>query len=226
MRLLVVEDEHDLAEAITRGLRRHGYAVDAAEDGEEAWDTACVNAYDLVILDLNLPGLNGLDLCVRLRAAQPALLILILTARDRTVDRVRGLDLGADDYLVKPFVFAELVARVRALLRRDLRVRAPLLHHRDLTFDASASVVWQGTRRVSLTGKELGILEYLLRHPGEVVSQEVLLEHVWDENANAFSNTVRVHLASLRRKLGATPYIETVIGSGYRLGSPDGGDVT
>jgi DNA-binding response OmpR family regulator len=221
MRLLIIEDECDLANALARGLRRQGYAVDVALHGQEGWEMAMVYEYDLLILDLNLPEMDGLDVCRRLRSEQPGLLILMLTARDQLEDRVTGLDMGADDYVVKPFHFAELAARVRALLRRDLRVREPLLQCGDLKLDPATRIVWQGKRRLELTRKEFGVLDYLMRHPGEVVSQEALLEHVWDVNANPFTNTVCVHVSSLRRKLGddaeAPRYIETVVGQGYRL---------
>jgi len=222
---LIVEDELDLANALARGLRQQGYAVDIAADGEQGWELAEVNDYDLLILDLNLPGMDGLEVCRRLRSSRPRLLILMLTARGRLADRVRGLDLGADDYLVKPFHFEELAARVRALLRRDLRVREPLLQWGDLKLDPAARIAWQSNHRLELTRKELGILEYLMRHPGEVISQEELLEHVWDVEADPFTNTVRVHFHSLRRKIGddatVPRYIETVVGQGYRLIPPD-----
>lgn len=223
MRLLVIEDEPDLAEGLARGLRQQGYAVDIAYDGLQGWDLAITNEYDLLILDLNLPEMDGLEVCRRVRASRPALLILMLTARSGPDERVDGLDLGADDYLVKPFHFAELVARIRALLRRDMRARTPLLQYRDLKLDPLARVAWLGNRRLELTGKEFSILEYLMRHLGEVVSQEALLEHVWDMQANPLTNTVRVHINSLRRKLedmAETPcHIETCIGHGYRLGA-------
>jgi len=223
MRLLVIEDEPDLAEGLARGLRHHGYAVDIAYDGLQGWELAITNDYDLLILDLNLPAMDGLEVCRRVRANRPALLILMLTARSGPDERVVGLDLGADDYLVKPFHFAELVARIRALLRRDMRARTPLLQYRDLKLDPIARVAWLGKRRLELTGKEFSILEYLMRHQGEVVSQETLLEHVWDMQANPLTNTVRVHINSLRRKLEdmaeASCYIETCIGHGYRLGA-------
>jgi DNA-binding response OmpR family regulator len=184
-------------------------------------ELAEVNDYDLLILDLNLPEMDGLEVCRSLRAGQLSMLILILTARGRPDQRIAGLDLGADDYLVKPFHFGELTARVRALLRRDMRVRSPLLQYKDLKLDPTAHVVWQDNRRLELTGKEFGIIEYLLRHQGEIVSQETLLEHVWDMQANPLTNTVRVHINSLRRKLkdmAETPhYIETIVGQGYRL---------
>ncbi len=221
MRLLLVEDEIDIVSALAAGLRRQGYAVDIAEDGQQALELAGVTDYDLLILDLNLPNLDGLEVCRRLRASCPSLLILMLTARSQPQERVIGLDTGADDYLVKPFHFAELVARLRALLRRDVRTRTPLLEYQDIKLDPVTRTAWQANRRLELTNKEFGILEYLLRHQEEIVSQETLLEHVWDMQANPLTNTVRVHMNSLRRKLGdvaETPrYIETVIGQGYRL---------
>src|SRR5579863_10356583 len=223
MRLLLIEDEYDFAHALAKGLRHQGYAVDVAADGIEGWEYAEVNDYDLLILDLNLPKMDGLEVCRRVRASRPALLILMLTARSDPGERVKGLDLGADDYVVKPCHFAELTARIRALLRRDMQVRSPLLRYEDLKLDPTARTAWQGNHRLELTCKEFGILEYLLRHRGEIVSQESLLEHVWDMQANPLTNTVRVHINSLRRKLedmAETPrYIETVIGQGYRIGS-------
>lgn len=224
MKLLIVEDELDMATALQKGLRREGYAVDIALDGQLGWDMAEVNDYDLLILDLGLPELDGMEVCRRLRSSRPSLLIMMLTARSRTDQCSAGLDLGADDYVVKPFAWQELVSRVRALLRRDVRARLPLLECGALRFDQVSRTVWQGDRHLDLTNKELGILEYLLRHRTEIVSQEDLIEHVWGEEANPFTNTVRVHINSLRRKLGEDPdgvnYIQTVIGKGYRLGDP------
>ncbi|GAB4581925.1 MAG: response regulator transcription factor [Anaerolineales bacterium] len=221
MKILIVEDEFDLVNALARGLRQQGYAVDIAVDGQQGWELGEVNEYDLLILDLNLPGMDGLEVCQRLRASKPELLILMLTARSMIEDKVSGLDLGADDYLVKPFQFEELTARMRALLRRDLRVREPILQVGDLKLDPAGRSAWRGRRRLELTSKEFAILEYLMRRPGEVVSQEELLEHVWDGEVNLFTSTVRVHLHSLRRKLGdlgeRPQYIETVPGAGYRL---------
>jgi len=221
MRLLIVEDETDLADALARGLRAQGYAVDVANNGEQGLVQAEINDYDLAILDLGLPDIDGLEVCRRLRASQPRLLILILTAHSRPEQRVAGLDAGADDYLSKPFHFEELAARLRALLRRDLEARAPVLEYGDLRLDAAARAAWQGSRRLPLTLKEFRLLEYLMHHPGEVISQEALLEHIWDSEADPFTNTVRVHINSLRRKLhedSAHPqYIETVIGQGYRF---------
>lgn len=221
MRILIIEDERDLANALARGLRQEGYAVDIATNGMEGLELGEIYEYDLVVLDLNLPKLDGLEVCQRFRSNKPELLILILTARSRLEDRVMGLDQGADDYLVKPFHFEELAARIRALLRRDLRVREPILEVGDLKLDPASRIAWQKKQRLSLTKKEFAILEYLMRHAGEVVSQEELIEHVWNEDVNLFTASVRVHVHSLRRKLGDNPdsphYIETITGSGYRL---------
>ena len=221
MRILIIEDERDLANALARGLRQEGYAVDIATNGMEGLELGEIYEYDLVVLDLNLPKLDGLEVCQRFRSNKPELLILILTARSRLEDRVMGLDQGADDYLVKPFHFEELAARIRALLRRDLRVREPILEVGDLKLDPASRIAWQKKQPLSLTKKEFAILEYLMRHAGEVVSQEELIEHVWNEDVNLFTASVRVHVHSLRRKLGDNPdsphYIETITGSGYRL---------
>jgi DNA-binding response OmpR family regulator len=224
MRLLVVEDEADLADAIARGLRREGYAVDVAYDGDEALGKVEVNSYDLVCLDLNLPGLDGIEVVKRLRAAPltggTAPRVIMLTARDRLTDRVRGLDEGADDYLIKPFDFAELTARVRALLRRDAGGSGAVLRAGDLEMDVSRHEAHRAGARLTLTPKEFALLRYFMSRPGEVLSQEELLEHVWDENADPFTNTVRVTVMTLRRKLAEaapTQPIETVVGRGYRL---------
>lgn len=221
MRLLIVEDEDALADPLARGLRREGYAVDVACDGDEACALLDVETYDLVVLDLNLPRVDGLEVLRRVRPQQPDLLIVVTTARTRLEDRIAGLDLGADDYLIKPFHLQELSARIRALFRRDLRAREPLLIFRDLKFDPAQHAVWQDGRRLTLTRKELAILEYLMRRPGEIVSQEVLLDHVWDADVNPFTNVVPVHVNSLRNKLGDNSrvpiYIRTVVGHGYQL---------
>ncbi len=228
MRILIIEDEFHLAQALARGLRQQGYAVDVALDGAEGLDLAMVNEYDLLLLDLNLPEIDGLEVCHHLRAERPELLILMLTARDRLRDKIAGLDQGADDYLVKPFHFEELTARIRALLRRDLRVREPIHQVGDLKLDPAGQVIWQADRRLELTQKEYGILAYLMRHAGEVVSQEDLLEHVWDTAVNPFTKSIRVHVNALRRKLDDDPkkprYIETVVGQGYRLLVKTSGD--
>lgn len=220
MRVLVVEDEVDLADAVARGLRNEGYAVDVAYEGLEALEKAAVNAYDLVCLDLNLPGADGLDVCRRLKATEDGPRVLMLTARDSLEDRVTGLDHGADDYLVKPFEFPELTARVRALLRRDGGRSGAVLEVGDLVLDTARHEARRDGELLNLTPKEFALLRYFMSHPGEVLSAEDLLEHVWDENADPFTNTVRVTVMTLRRKLdapGDKQPIETVIGTGYRL---------
>lgn len=207
--------------ALAQGLRQEGYAVDVALHGQMGWEMADVNTYDILLLDLNLPDVDGMEICRRVRTTHPHLLVLMLTARGTLRQRIEGLDCGADDYLVKPFHFEELVARIRALLRRDLRGRTPVLRYNDIALDPSARLAWKGRQPLDLTNKEFGILEYLLRHPAEAVTQEDLLEHVWDMNSDPLTTTVRTHIASLRRKLGdAALSIETVVGRGYRLGKP------
>jgi DNA-binding response OmpR family regulator len=223
VRLLVVEDERDLADAIARGLRREGYAVDIAADGEEAIEKLSYTEYDLVCLDLTLPKVDGRDVCRRIRdgsTASTGARVLMLTARDGIEDRVAGLDEGADDYLVKPYAFAELTARVRTLLRRDSGKTGALLEVGDLRLDTARRIAWRGDRMLELTAKEFALLRYFMSRAGEVLSTEDLLEHVWDEFTDPFTNTVRVTVGTLRRKLSAAdepPLIETLIGSGYRL---------
>jgi DNA-binding response OmpR family regulator len=222
MRVLVVEDEADLADAIARGLRREGYAVDVAYDGEEAVDKVSVNDYDVVCLDLNLPRLDGIEVVRRIRADDPGqpTRVLMLTARDATRDRIFGLDEGADDYLVKPFDFDELKARVRALLRRDAGRSGAVLRVGDIELDSSRHDARRDGHPLPLTPKEFALLRYFMSRSGQVLSQEELLEHVWDENADPFTNTVRVTVMTLRRKLsdaGDGQPIETVVGRGYRL---------
>src|SRR5436853_42402 len=184
MRLLVVDDAPDIATLLKLAFQLGGYAVDTALTGEQALELAQVHAYDVVILDLNLPDRDGIDVCRQLRAEQPQVLIIMLTARVSQPEIIAGLDAGADDYLTKPFDYEELVARVRALLRRDMRARLPLLECGDLKLDPAAGCAWTSDRRLSLSRKQLRILEYLMRRRGEVVSQEDLLEHVWNAEAN------------------------------------------
>jgi DNA-binding response OmpR family regulator len=220
VRVLVVEDEQDLADAIAVALRRDGYAVELAHAGDEALVKARVYPYDLICLDLGLPGVGGRELCRTLRgeqradgAAQPR--ILMLTARAGVEDRIAGLDDGADDYLVKPFELAELAARARALLRRNGDGRAPL-RVGSLELDPARHEATQHGRPLELTPKEFALLRYLMAHPGRPHSEFDLLTHVWDENANPLTRTVRVTVMTLRRKLVGRP-IETVPGAGYRL---------
>jgi DNA-binding response OmpR family regulator len=222
MRLLVVEDEEDLAEGLRVGLARTGYAVDVAPDGASAYDRLTVNEYDLMLLDINLPDGDGFTLCRSLRSGAVMtpgdgdLRVLMLTARGNLDDRVRGLDEGADDYLVKPFALAELLARVRALLRRDTAGTSAVISIGPLRLDSARHAVTLDDSPLALTPKEFGVLEYLMTRPGRVVSSEELLEHVWDANADPFTQTVRVTVGTLRRKLG-DGWIDTVVGRGYRV---------
>lgn len=221
MRVLVVEDETNLANALAGGLRREGYAVDVAFDGVHGHEMATVNDYDLILLDLSLPGMDGLEICRKLRDMNQNTIIMMLTARGRLADKVSGLDTGADDYIVKPFDFPELLARMRALVRRDQRSRDVILRWGKIRLDGVTKAAWYDKRRLELTRKEFGMLEYLMIRSGGVVSAEEFLEHVWDARANYLSNSVKVHIHSLRQKLadvGATSeIIETVVGQGYRL---------
>ena len=240
MRILVVEDEAELGDAIARGLRREGYAVDVAASAAGAIDRLGVSSYDLVTLDLNLPDGDGRDLARRIRTdpllapidGEPTPRVLMVTARDTVGDRVAGLDDGADDYLVKPFAFSELSARVRSLMRRDAGRSGAVLRVGELELDTARFEATRRGRLLDLTAKEFALLRYFMAHAGDVLSQERLLEHVWDEHADPLTNTVRVTVGTLRRKLvrddDAEPPIETVIGAGYRLradvlAGPDGG---
>lgn len=220
MRVLLVEDDEKLARAVSRGLRREGYAVDVTGDGDQALMQAGVWEYDVVILDLMLPGRGGLDVCRILRGRGSWAPVLMLTARGEIGDRIRGLDAGADDYLPKPFDFGELLARVRALVRRKPNERPPRLEVGDLVVDPATHEVMRGGRPVELTAREFSVLEYLARHPGEVVSRSRLLDHVWDANFIGSTNVVDVYVGHLRRKLEHTcerPLIRTVRGVGFVL---------
>jgi DNA-binding response OmpR family regulator len=224
MRILIVEDEDDLSRALAKGLRREGYAVDIAVDGLTGWELAETNDYDVILLDINLPEMDGISLCQRIRQSSHNndVFILMLTARSHPDEVEEGLDSGADDYLRKPFVFNELLARIRALLRRSSSVKSTVLQFDQLTLDSKTREVWFENALISLTKKEFGLLEYLMLHPSEVISSERLLEHVWDIHADPLSSTVRVHINSLRRKLShhdpeaGDRYIQTVQGYGYK----------
>jgi DNA-binding response OmpR family regulator len=217
MRVLVIEDEVQLAEAVARGLRREGMAVDIAIDGDEGYRKASHTRYDVLVLDRDLPGMSGDDICRKLSEESELTRVIMLTASGTVQDKVEGLALGADDYLPKPFAFAELVARVRALGRRSTPAAPPVLEVGDLVLDPSKRTVIRGGHAVELTRKEFGILETLLSAQGAVVSSEELLERVWDEHADPFTTTVRVTMMTLRRKLGEPAIIDTVVGAGYRI---------
>ncbi len=217
MRVLVAEDHGGVAEAIARGLRRDGIAVDIAEDGETALFKARVHPYDVVVLDRDLPKIHGDEVCRTLNGEQPETKILMLTAASSLDEMVDGLALGADDYLTKPFRFAELAARVAALGRRSGRVRPTVLEHGDITLDPARHEATRGGASLDLSPKEFGVLQELMAADGQVVTTEQLLERVWDENVDPFTNTVRMVLVTLRRKLGDPAVIETVRGAGYRM---------
>jgi two-component system, OmpR family, response regulator VanR len=217
MRVLIAEDEPRVAAAVARGLRREGMAVDIAPDGEAALYKARVVGYDVVVLDRDLPRVHGDDVCRMLTTERPETRILMLTAARGTDDLVDGLALGADDYLPKPFRFAELVARLRAVARRNGVARPPALTAGDVVLDPARRTVTRGGRPVELTAKELGVLEVLLAADGRVVTLDELRERVWDEGLDPLSNTVRMTVMTLRRKLGEPAVVETVRGAGYRV---------
>jgi DNA-binding response OmpR family regulator len=216
VRVLVVEDQKVLANRIAEGLRDQGMAVDVAYDGAAAMEVTAFTRYDVIVLDRDLPRVHGDAVCASLVAGPAEARILMLTASGAVEDRVDGLNLGADDYLAKPFAFSELVARIRSLARRQ-PAAPPVAVHGDLVVDRIRRQASRASRPVELTRKEFGVLEALVAAHGGVVSAEDLLENVWDEHADPFSNTVSVTVSRLRRKLGNPPLIETVIGSGYRL---------
>ncbi len=222
MRILIVEDEPKLAQVIARGLAAKGYATDILDDGEKALTRISLHHkdYDLVLLDLMLPSLDGYAICREVRSRDIVLPILVLTARADTDTKVELLLAGADDYLVKPFAFEELLARIHALLRRPANALPETLTVADLELSPAEHAAWRGGKPLALTLKEFGLLEYFLRHPNEVVNREDLLAHLWDFNYESFSNVIDVHVKNLRRKLGAagdTGILETVRGIGYRL---------
>ena len=221
MRILVVEDEAALCQSIAEGLRMDGYEVDTCLDGLEALERCTVEEYDLILLDLNLPGMDGMEVLRALRRENAQTCVLILSARGQIRDKVEGLDAGANDYLTKPFHFEELEARVRSLTRRRFVQADVCLRWGELTLDTKSRMAYARGETLSLTRKELGLLEYLLLHQGQVISQEEMLEHLWDGSVNSFSNSIRVHISSLRRKLreslGYDP-IQNRIGQGYMIG--------
>jgi two-component system copper resistance phosphate regulon response regulator CusR len=220
MRLLLIEDERKVADIIARGLRAESYAVDVAHDGPTGWEMASGIDYDLIVLDLMLPGLNGTELLRRLRGRGTNTTVLVLTARDATEDKVENFEAGADDYLTKPFVFAELLVRVKALLRRPPVSRSNVLRVADLEVDRLTHQVRRAGKRIELTSKEYGLLEYMVAHPGRVLSRTMIMEHVWDDSFEGLTNIVDVYVRHLREKVDQ-PYrqklIHTVRGAGYCL---------
>jgi DNA-binding response OmpR family regulator len=220
MRLLLVEDELDAARMLAKGLREHSFAVDLAHDGETAVSKLYASPYDVVILDVMLPGKDGLQICREMRAAGMATPVLMLTARDAIEHRISGLDSGADDYLTKPFDFGELLARIRALLRRGPALLDPILRVGDLEIDTRARSVLRGRQSIDLTAKEYSLLEYLARRKGEVVGRMDISEHVWEETYDPFSNLIEVYVQRLRRKIDSghgSRILHTRRGEGYQL---------
>lgn len=222
MRLLVVEDEHRIATAIKKGLEQERYAVDLAFDGPSGLDLASAEDYDLIILDLMLPGLDGLQVCKKLRSEGNHTPIIILTAKGQIQDKVVGLDAGADDYLTKPFSFEELLARIRALSRRPKPVLSSQLVVSDLTLDTTSFSATRAGTAINLSGKEFSLLEYLMRHSGQILSKDQITNHVWDYDADILPNTIEVYIRNLRHKIdlpfpNLKPLIQTVRGFGYKI---------
>lgn len=224
MRILIVEDEKKMASFLERGLKEEHYAVDIAYDGEKGWEYAMTSDYDLLILDWMLPKMSGIELCHKFRKEGKITPVLILTAKDSIEDKIKGLDQGADDYLTKPFSFEELLARIRALLRRPPHITdKTVLQCANLKLDLIKRQTWVGEQEISLSQKEFALLEFLMRHAGEVVSRTAIAEHVWDLHFDPMSNTIDVYINFLRKKIGETPFkskIETIRGTGYRLACP------
>jgi two-component system OmpR family response regulator len=216
MRLLVVEDEHRLAAGLRKGLEAEGFAVDVVHNGTDGIWMARENPFDAIVLDIMLPGANGIQVCRTLRADGNWTPILMLTAKDGVWDEVEGLDTGADDYLAKPFAYAVLIARLRALLRRGVRPRPTVLEVGDLRLDPATRRMWLGDKEIGFTAREFAVLEFLIRHPGEVLSKKDILDHVWDFDFDGDPNIVEVYVRRLRTKLHE-PVIETIRGAGYRL---------
>jgi DNA-binding response OmpR family regulator len=222
MRILVIEDEHKIATSIQKGLEQESYAVDIAFEGIKGYDLAATEEYDLIILDRMLPEMDGLEICKKLRGEKNHVPILMLTAKGQLQDRVEGLDSGADDYLVKPFAFEELLARIRALIRRPKQTLASLYTVSDLSLDTKTHEVKRGERSIRLSSKEFALLEYLMRHPGQIMTKEQIIAHVWNYDANVLPNTVEVYIGYLRNKIDKPfqtgPLLHTLRGFGYKIG--------
>ena len=227
MRVLLIEDDRKAAKLLSKGLREEGFVVDVASTGEEGEEQAAINEYDVIVLDWLLPAKDGIAVCHSLRMRDLSTPILMLTARDSLADRVKGLSTGADDYLTKPFAFAELLARIRALLRRSRSAQPAVLRIGDLTLDPGSRRVTRAGVSITLTSKEFAILEVLMRSAGDIVSRTRLVERVWDEASEVLDNLVDVHLSHLRKKIDSgerAPLIHTIRGFGYRLGPPESTD--
>lgn len=223
MRVLVVEDEHKIANSIKKGLEQESFVVDAVYDGISGYDMASSESYDAIVLDLLLPGMDGMEICRKLRSESIHAPILILTAKGQLADKVEGLNSGADDYLTKPFAFEELLARVRALIRRPRQSIGSLLAVEDLTLDTVSFEVKRDGKPIRLSSKEFSLLEYLLRHPNQILTKEQIIGHVWDYDADVLPNTVEVYVGYLRNKIdrafsGMKPLIHTLRGFGYKIG--------
>jgi len=220
MRLLLVEDDEGIIRFLEKGLREAKYAVDVARDGDDALYKASLNEYDIIILDIMIPGRDGLEVCRELRSQGSKVPVIMLTARDDVRDRVLGLDVGADDYLTKPFQVSELLARLRALMRRGPALKSTVIEIGDLRIDTSAQIVKRYDQPLGLTAREYALIEYLARNAGRVVSRSELIEHVWDERYDSYSNVIDVHINHLRQKIDREsdhPLIHTRRGAGYML---------
>jgi len=223
MRILIVEDERKLANSLKTALQAESYAVDVSFDGEEGYENAAVNDYDLIVLDLGLPTLDGVTVCKKLREEKISTPILMLTARDTTDDKIKGLDSGADDYLVKPFKFEELLARIRALIRRGQNQTEAIYQCDNLTLNPASHLVKRAGKEINLTSREYALLEFLISHPGQILSKTQVMDHVWDTETDPFSNVVDVYIGYLRQKIDKnfskeTPLLQTTKGLGYKLG--------
>jgi len=224
MRILVVEDEHKIANSIKKGLEQESYAVDVAYDGNEGYDLASTEDYDVIVLDLLLPGMDGMEICRKLRTEKIHIPILILTAKGQLEDKVEGLNAGADDYLTKPFAFEELLARIRALIRRPKTANGITLTVEDLSLNTLTYEVKRAGKEISLSSKEFSLLEYLMRHPKQIFTREQIIGHVWNYDADILPNTIEVYIGYLRNKIDRPfpknkPLIHTLRGFGYKIGS-------
>ncbi len=223
MRILIVEDEHKIANSIKKGLEQEAYAVDVAFDGQEGYDLASSEDYDLIILDILLPKMDGIEICSKLRKKQINTPIILLTAKGQIEDKVSGLDAGADDYLTKPFAFEELMARIRALTRRPRDNKGAILNYDGLTLNTLTYQIKRGGKEIKLSSKEYALLEYLLRHPDQVLTKDQIINHVWNYEADILPNTIEVYIGYLRNKIDRpfsdkNPLIHTVRGFGYKIG--------